>query len=145
MRKTGQTILLKGNFIFSLSHNNTCTIIHFASCKHMQNLNQGMRFVYLSNLQPTKTQMSLCTSCKISAECVLRAQYDHLIETVLLSTNSIFCWEIKLLITDSILSRDQVWLYYQFVQEWHSADSSPFRRQPAIGICDPAWSAMRTS
>ena len=97
----------------------------------MQNLNQRMRFVYLSNLQPTKAQMSLRTSCKISTEppppqcifdvqlktdnflrrcfvikycdklhftwgipsvftCVLGAQYDHLIETVLLSTNSIF-------------------------------------------------------
>ena len=103
----------------------------------MQHLNQRMRFVYLSNLQPTKAQMSLRTSCKISTEpspppppltpalthsqlktdnffaevfcdkilrqnstllggvpsvftCVLGAQYDHLIETVLLSTNSIF-------------------------------------------------------
>ena len=101
----------------------------------MQNLNQRMRFVYLSNLQPMKAQMSLRTSCKISTEpppphthtqcmfnvqlktdnflrrcfvikycdktplylgvpsvftCVLGAQYVHLIETVLLSTNRIF-------------------------------------------------------
>ena len=97
----------------------------------MQNLNQRMSFVYISNLQPTKAQMSLRTSCKISTKppppptrphiqcmfdvqlftrcfvikycdktplylglpsvftCLLGAKYDHLIETVLLSTNSI--------------------------------------------------------
>ena len=46
-----------------------------------------------------------------------------------------FCWEIKLIITDSILSRHQVWLYYQNMREWRSADSSPYRHQPAIGVC----------
>ena len=51
-----------------------------------------------------------------------------------------FCWEIKLIITDSILSRDQVWLYYQFMREWRSADSSPYRHQPATGVCDQSCS-----
>ena len=50
----------------SLSHNDT--IVHFTSCKHMQNLNQRTRFVYSSNLQPTKALMSLRTSCKIATE-----------------------------------------------------------------------------
>ena len=44
------------------------------------------------------------------------------------------------MITDSILSRDQVWLYYQFMREWRSADSSPYRHQPATGVCDQSCS-----
>ena len=68
--------------------------------------------------------------------CVLGAQYDHLIETVLLSTNRIFLLRNK----TNNYGRDQVWLYYQFMREWWSADSSPYRHQPAIGVCDQSCS-----
>ena len=55
--------------------------------------------------------------------CVLGAQYDHLIETVLLSTNSIFLlrnktnnYELNIIKASGL-----------FMRGWRSADSSPYR------------------
>ena len=58
----------------------------------MQNLNQRMRFVYLCTYRIICNQRRLRWACAhhVKFTCVLGAQYDHLIETVLLSTNSIF-------------------------------------------------------
>ena len=70
--------------------------------------------------------------------CVLGAQYDHLIETVLLSTNSIFLLRNK---TNNyglnIIKASGLVLYYQFMREWRSVSPSTCHRSL---FCDQSGS-----
>ena len=72
--------------------------------------------------------------------CVLGAQYDHLIETVLLSTNSIFLLRNKTNNYGLNIIKGSGLVVLSVYAGMASADSSPYRHQPATGVCDQSCS-----
>ena len=72
--------------------------------------------------------------------CVLGAQYDHLIETVLLSTNSIFLLRNKTNNYGLNIIKESGLVVLSVYAGMAVRDSSPYRHQPAIGVCDQSCS-----